>query len=117
MKKLRVMTVAAFVAVALQLSCNAASLLFRIPTVLTIDEYAHENGRTVEEVLNNVEASAKEQLGEEKPIQTAPVTVPETTPTVNDSFISVTNPTTDSSLYGTQVSFKFVNGIPMIFAK
>lgn len=114
MKKLSVMAVSALVAVALQMSCSAASVLFNIPTVLGVDEYAHQNGRTVEEVLQTVETSAKEQLSGEKPATPVAPTVPEVKP---NNTPAVTNPNTDTTVSGESVEVMLVNGIPMIFIK
>ncbi len=114
MKKIRVMAVAALTALALQLSCSAASVLFNIPTVLTVDEYAHENGRSVEEVLQNVRESAEQQLADPKP--TTPAVSP-ANPIVKPAGPAMTNPSADKSLTGDQVSFILVNGLPTIFLR
>ncbi|MBE6704781.1 MAG: hypothetical protein E7583_05920 [Ruminococcaceae bacterium] len=114
MKKIRVMAVAALTAIALQLSCSAASVLFNIPTVLSIDEYAHEQGRSVEDVLANVRESAEAQKKEE---QQKPAQTPEVAPIVKPVGPAMTNPNADQSLSGEQVSFILVNGLPQIFIK
>ena len=119
MKKIRIIAVAAFVATALQLSCSAASILFNIPTVLAVDEYAMQNGRTVEEVLQTVETSAKEQLNGTTPVApvepTTPIipTIPETQPK-NDVYLT---PSAEGALSGDQVVFTIINGIPTILKK
>ena len=114
MKKIRVMAVAALTAVALQLSCSAASVLFNIPTVLTIDEYAHEQGRSVEDVLKNVRDSAEAQKKAEQ--EKMPVVTP-TLPVVKPAGPAMVNPYTDASVSGDQVSYILVNGLPTIFMK
>lgn len=117
MKKIRVMAVAVLTAVALQLSCSAASVLFNIPTVLTIDEYAQENGRTVEEVLQNVADSAKAQMKAEQEQKPAAPVVSPALPIVKPAGPAMVNPYTDASVSGDQVSYILVNGLPTIFMK
>lgn len=117
MKKLRVMAIAAFVATALQLSCSAASVLFNIPTVLGVDEYAQQNGRTVEEVLQTVESSAKEQLSGKVPtIKPALPTIPTLPPVQPKNDVYLT-PSASGALTGEQVILTIVNGIPTILKK
>ena len=123
MKKIRLIAAATLVGTALTMSCSALSVLFNIPTVYTGSEYASITGRTVEEVLNTVETSAKEQLYGTGAAQQPVVNVP-TAPVVNNTPVIVPAPTityytpsADGAVSGSNVTVTYVNGIPMISMK
>ena len=114
MRKFRFMAIAAITSVVLQMSCSAASVLINIPTVLSIDDYAHEQGRSVDDVLKNVRESAEEQMKAEQ--ENKPETTP-VAPVVTPVTPSVPNPYTDPSVSGVDVKVILVNGLPTIFLK
>ena len=59
MKKIAIIAAAAFAATALQATAFAASALFNLPSVLSANDYADSTGRTYEDVMQMVDASAE----------------------------------------------------------
>ncbi len=125
MRKLRVIAATAFFAMALQVTCSAASVLFNIPTVLSANEYASTTGRSVEDVLNTVETSAKQQINGTTVAPVAPVApIIPAAPTVNvapapqfPAGPAYFTPSADGALTGADVSIVFVNGIATLVTK
>ena len=59
MKKIAIIAAAAFAATALQATAFASSALFNLPSVLSANDYADSTGRTYEDVMQMVDASAE----------------------------------------------------------